>query len=192
MNEDRPNDVIDLRNTQRSPEAPQETGTITPKRSEEKPTEATLLSWDALEFRQQKKDRRTWTNATLIFAGIFLIIFLLSKNFLGAVVVVLGALAVLLQAFKEPRMIHFAVTVRGITVGAKLYPLEEIKSFWIFYDPPQVKEVSFRLKRVFLPFLIIPLDAVDPVRLKKILGQFIEEVEETPSALDQFMQQMGF
>jgi len=188
----RQGEVVDLRKASPPPQAPRETGAIPPVRNQETETSAALLSWEAPEFEHQKKDRKTWINATVLIAGILLVIFLFLKNFLGMVVVLLGALTTLLYAFKEPRMMHFAITPKGILVGDTIHPFEELTSFWVFYDPPEMKEVIFRLNKFFASGLVVPLGDINPAEIRKILLEFLEEVEETPSLMDQLTRRIGF
>ena len=86
----------------------------------------------------------------------------------------------------------FSVTSHGIRVGSRLYPFEDLRSFWIFYDPPLFKEISLRSKKTFMPVIRAPLGELDPIRLRHILLRFLREEEEETSVVDIIAKRLGF
>ncbi|MDP3784660.1 MAG: hypothetical protein Q8R12_01115, partial [bacterium] len=65
-----------------------------------------------------------------------------------------------------------------------LYPYDDLKSFWLNYDPPHVKELYVISKKVLLPQLSIPLGQTDPNQIREHLLKFLEEREIQESLAD--------
>ena len=59
--------------------------------------------------------------------------------------------------------------------GAVHYPFDEIVNFYIIYKPPETKMLFIKPKGFFRPQLHIPLLNHDPVVIREILGNFIDE-----------------
>ena len=57
----------------------------------------------------------------------------------------------------------------------------EIKKFWIIYEPPAIKNLHLEVKSVFKPNLIIPLQNQNPVEVRKFLKEHLEEDLEQES-----------
>lgn len=192
-------DVLDLRKVTRktqerdvslAPESGQE-----PAPAEHAPIpdhDEVLLAWETHEFEKRHKDIGVWTFATFGGAALVSVVFLFSHNPVGAAVTVLAACVWLLYAFKEPKVVRFQITPRAFLIGAKAHPWESIESFWIFFEPPEVKEISFRLHGIFSMPLVVPLGTQEPVLVRRLLLLFVPEVEEQPSAIDLLMRRMGF
>ncbi|OHA48575.1 MAG: hypothetical protein A2806_00215 [Candidatus Terrybacteria bacterium RIFCSPHIGHO2_01_FULL_48_17] len=151
-----------------------------------------VLQWEAAEFPSRPKDSASWMMATGFVAFIALVFFIFSRNFFGIILVVVGAVVWLLYAFRPAHSYTFHITPRGLEIGKKLFKFEDLQSFWIFYDPPDIKELAIRRKGLLVPELIIPLGKQDPVLVRRALLTFIPEVEQKYSALDLFLRRIGF
>ncbi len=142
-----------------------------------------LMAWLGLEYEYHEKgtDWYWWVG---LLAIIFFGIAVWQHSFLFAFLVLLGWFTVVLYAIRPPQAVSFAITERGIMIGNKLYFWHDLKSFWIFYDPPLRKELSVISKKTFVPPLRIPLDEEDPVEIRAIIRKFIPEIEEEESLID--------
>ena len=155
--------------------------------------ENTLFSWIAPEYTYYEKDRKLWTQTIIIVAAIFILISLLFfKSYTATILTIVGAIIIHLLAFKKPRIISFGFTNEGIFAGMKFIPYTDISSFWIFYHPPDIKEIAFRSKKFFMPMLYFPLEDADPNEIRKILTDFLKEKEEQISLMDQLSRKIGF
>jgi hypothetical protein len=63
----------------------------------------------------------------------------------------------------------------GVTINDKMYPFENMESFWIIYRPPEIKYLYLRLKGALRPDLVIPLENADPVSIRQNLLRFVPE-----------------
>jgi len=105
---------------------------------------------------------------------------------------ILAGFLILIYAIKEPQIIDFSVGSSGVKIDKKLYKYSEIDSFWIFYDPPEIKELSLKFKKMFFPVLSIPLADTDPNKVRKILIKFIPEEEQKESVAENIARHLNF
>ena len=108
------------------------------------------------------------------------------------IAIVLGFFVFYVYANKEPRTIKFKIDERGVEIDGKLYEFDTLSSFWVFYNPPEQKEISFRSKRTFLPYVRISLDDENPNEIRKFLLKFLPEKRHSESLIDIWMRRIGF
>jgi len=133
-----------------------------------------LIDWDFPEFEQHERTKK-WYIVAIIVMGLFLIYAILTKNILFAIILVLAAFITVVQSFQKPQMIHAAITESGIMVGEKFYPYDELAGFWVIYNPPLAKLLYLDFKNSIKKSLPIALVDVDPVEVRDILSQYLEE-----------------
>ncbi len=158
--------VVDLRKTKKIK--------VETEQPENQNIAPTKIEWVAPEFIKYKKGKKWFITAGLIALTI-LIIAVLTKNFLLAVATIFASLAVYVYSLKEPREIKFSISGKGVQIDNQIHRFENLKSFWIFYDPPEVKELSIRSKKTFIPYIRIPLDDQNPAEIRKFLLRFLPE-----------------
>lgn len=92
---------------------------------------------------------------------------------------------------KEKRSIIVEVNSRGIKMDGAVYLYENLKSFWVFYDPPYEKYLSIATKSALFPFVRIKLGAQNPVELRNYLVAYLTEVEHQAPFLEVMMERLG-
>lgn len=149
------------------------------------------LEWKALEFPKKKK-AKSW----FIIPGLITIalgIFALSTdNILFLIAIVLTFFVFYVYANKEPRIIKFKINEKGVEIDDKLHDFDSLRSFWLFYSPPEQKELSLRSRKTLLPYIRIPLDKENPNEIRKFLSRFLPERRHKESVIDIWMKRTGF
>lgn len=142
-----------------------------------------ILAWEAPEYfhHQKNTDWYWWVG---LFAVVLLGFAVWQRSFLFGALILIGWFTIVLYAARAPRVIGIAVTERGIAVENKLYLWHELKSFWIFYNPPLVKEISLESKRGAIPYIKLPLGDENPTKVRETVAKFIPEVEQPESLID--------
>lgn len=142
-----------------------------------------LMSWDAPEFEVYEKSARWY-----LIAGVLVLAMavwgLVSNSPIMSITFILIGIVGYIQLQRDPVVRTFSITTTGVLVGKELYPYENIKSFWIFYDPPHTKVVSLHTQAKFLPFVHIPLAGENPVAIHQTLTEYIPEIEQDPSLIN--------
>lgn len=189
--------VVDLRKIKKVPKKTPEKGEIEPVKKikhievETKKTTPTKLEWTALEFKKYKKGKKWFVLPTLI-ALIVIIAAILLKNLLLVVASILTAFVVYIYAKKEPKKIKFSISGNGVQIDQIVYKFEDLKSFWIFYEPGKVKEISLRSKKAFMPYIKIPLGDQNPAEIRRLLLKFLPEKKQRESIIDEWTRRSKF
>ncbi|OGZ33920.1 MAG: hypothetical protein A2Y98_00375 [Candidatus Portnoybacteria bacterium RBG_19FT_COMBO_36_7] len=155
------------------------------------PSEIIDIQWQAPEFEKHEKGL-AWFIILGIFALTIFTIVLLMKNFIFAILIVMMVFIVFIYALKEPRIITFKISAKGINIGDKNYSFSELKSFWIFYEPPEIKELSIKSKKWIMPLIKIPLDKQDPTFIRNALIKFMPEQMQEQSLIDILAKNLKF
>ncbi len=133
-----------------------------------------LSQWSFPEFVKYKRSRR-WYAVAILITAVLLIYALVTSNILFATIIIIASIIFVLNEKRESKTIHFKISEEGIVVDNVLYEWPEIKNFWIIYEPDKVKNIYFEFKSLLLPRLPIPLQDQDPVAIREILLDYIDE-----------------
>lgn len=185
--------IVDLRGVKTTAPRKIEVKEEKPKKAPEKTSsqKGILYEWQAPEFIKYKKDPY-WIWMVIVGAIVFTVFFILTKNYTGTVVVILSAFLIYVYGKKEPREINFAIITKGILINNKVHLFEDLKSFWIFYSPPEIKELSIKTKKLLSPYLPMPLGKANPVKIREILLDFLPEKKQEESIANILARRLGF
>ncbi|OGI16556.1 MAG: hypothetical protein A2Z52_01860 [Candidatus Moranbacteria bacterium RBG_19FT_COMBO_42_6] len=142
-----------------------------------------LISWQAPEFEVYEKDNKWYAYISLILIAIIGYA-VYSNSLIMAIAFILIGVILYIQLHKEPKIIDFALTTDGVVAGREIFEFDQIRSFWIFYDPPHEKYISFHTKGHLVPFIHIAIDDQNPVELRRILIKYIPEIKQEPNLVD--------
>jgi len=135
----------------------------------------TLASWTFEEYKKYKKSVGWYIGAAIVTAG-FLIFAIATSNFLFAVFIILVIVIYFMRSRREPTTIKVNITEDGFELGDNtFYTWKDINTFWIIYEPPDVKNLYIDFKATLRPSLSISLEDQNPLRIRKILLDYIEE-----------------
>jgi len=150
----------------------------------------TLRSWRSLEYEVQAKSQRWlfWT-ALLILAIVAWALY--TNSPVMAITFILIGVSGYIFINKKPKVIRFAITEDGLVAGNEIYDYYDIKSFWIFYEPGEIKAVSLILKGKLIPYLHIPLGEEDPLEIRELLLKYLPEERQNLSPVDKFERMLG-
>jgi len=142
------------------------------------------ISWKVKDYKVPEPTT-AWKTAVVLTAILFLIYaIIIAKSITFALLIIAIASTILVMAHNEPREIDFTIQKNGIKIDDKLYRYNEFKSFWVLYEPPEVKELILKSKRLLLPNIYIPLEKKNPVKIRNYLKQYLPEKEEHSSAAE--------
>jgi len=132
------------------------------------------LGWDFASTTKHLRSRGWYIGASII-GGFSLIFALVTSNFLFAVILIILALILVLQSRQNQARLLCGITEDGVEVGTEFYDYDALKDFWIAYKPPRVKKLYVTFKSTFRPMLIIPLENQNPLRVRKVLLDYLPE-----------------
>lgn len=160
------------------------------ERSDEK------LIWSALEY--EEKDRsRDWFWALGIIVVTSSLASVIFENYFFAILLILSGILLGFFAIKKPDIVTYELNRKGLVIRNRLYPYENIKSFWIQVDlqgETDTKPIFFiHSERAFMPVLSIPInETLAPDIHATMLAKNIAEVEMKEHASEKIMEVLGF
>lgn len=92
---------------------------------------------------------------------------------------------------REKENVKINIRFNGVKVGETLYTFDNLKSFWVFYDPPYEKYLSIGTKSSFTPFVRIKLNEQDPVEIRNFLIEYLSEEEHPSPFMEIMMERLG-
>lgn len=115
-----------------------------------------VITWKAAEHNHAEKSSDWfWVLGILALSGALAAFFF--GNFLFAILILVGAVAVSLQAVRPPRIFNYVVATRGIRVGDRLYPFGTLESYRLDDDDEQGPQLLIKSKQVYSPLIVIPV-----------------------------------
>lgn len=137
------------------------------------------VTWEAPEHHHiEKGGDWFWALGIITVAAVVAALFF--GNTLFALLLGIAGLVLGLYANKEPRIIPYGVTMRGLRVGDSLFPYSTLKSFYIDDEDPRGPQLLARSEKTFMPLIVMPLppeyvDDIEDILALKLPEEFLEE-----------------
>jgi len=143
----------------------------------------TLMMWNVKEF--ERYTRGQWWYIIAISLGVICVLYaIFSSNFLFALFVILAAIVLYQQSVSVPMDVPFEITEAGIVLGTRFYAWDELESFTILYQPPEVKILRIATKTMYTPSIQVSLEDMNPIEVRETLLEFLKEnTEETDESI---------
>jgi hypothetical protein len=132
-----------------------------------------FFNWEIPEFIEYPRSP-LWYLAVIIIGLILIIYSIWTANFLFALIVILAAFIVFLRSYRKAANLIFQITEDGLMIGNQFFKYDQIKSFYIVYDPPAVKKLFFNPKGLY-PTISVPLHDKNPLLIRQKLLEYIKE-----------------
>ena len=143
------------------------------------------------EERQRSVD---WYWAVGIIALVIAVVAIIYRNYLLALLVIVGVFALLLYAARKPRMVLFELAPSGIRINNVLYPYAALRSFWIHHHRGGTpRQNCYHVRKTFMPYIIIPLpDSPRADDMHRFLAERLKEEEHPDSLSEVLLERLGF
>ncbi|PIW97024.1 hypothetical protein COZ82_01800 [Candidatus Kaiserbacteria bacterium CG_4_8_14_3_um_filter_38_9] len=141
--------------------------------------QARSVTWEAPEHHHIEKGG-DWFFALAIITVSAVIAAIFFGNLLFALLCGLAGITMAIAANQRPKIIPFAVTVRGIRIDEVLYPYTTLRSYHIDEDDYRGPQLFVISQRHFMPLLILPIpeeyiDDIEDIITGRLAEEFIEE-----------------
>ena len=148
------------------------------------------ISWEApsFYFNPQKKYLSLLVIALAAGGGAML---LWNKDTLTAIFLLLSSLVLVLYSGKRPDVSKIKIDQAGIVIGENLYYYKDLKSFWIHYDPGNLKELSLESRKWYMPHIKVSIENNNPLTIRSLLVNFLAEKEHEHSLVDIIARKIG-
>lgn len=149
------------------------------------------LEWRALEYERTER-RRDWYAAVCIIAGSLAVTAFLARNVLFAAIIVIGTLALLLYAKREPRVVAYRIEERGVRIGRSLYPYAELESFAVSEEEENAPKLILKARSFATPYLVVPIAEIEPALVREELAAMLPEADIDEPLSERIMRGLGF
>jgi len=150
------------------------------------------ISWIAPEFIEYQKNPK-WYVSLLIVGVILLAYAIWQKDILTFITFLALIFAAYVFAHRKPKQVKVNLTGKGIGLNSEEYPYNSLKSFWIIYNPPEVKTLHIETTQYLNKELVIQLQEVDPNDVRALLERYLpENFEKEESYTDKLMRKLKF
>ena len=154
-------------------------------------TSTKSVEWTASEFVHHEKTAG-WYLILFIAAGaLAAVIYLVLDDPVAAGVVVAAAFLLSVYAAHQPRQLTYRLDQEGLTIGDKLRPYSEFKSFATQPDGAFTSIVFMPLKR-FAPVTTIYYPPEDEDKIISVLSSHLPYEEMRRDAVDSLMRRIRF
>ncbi len=141
-----------------------------------------LLAWKAPSRPFKKKDREYFTTIAAIVFLLVVILFFLKEWILIGVIVSLMFLTYALGTV-APGNEDYKITTRGVVVGERLYPWNQLTQFW-FEDQAGIKVLSIATILNFPGQLHFVLGEMEQTKVKQVVEKYLIFDKPKPTAVD--------
>ncbi len=150
------------------------------------------ISWETHEYvHVEKSSDWYWALGLLAVAGATGA--LLMENVLFAVFILIASFVLALASSRQPNVMHFSVTQRGVRIDDTLYPYTALDSFSIDEPTPDhTPKLILKQSKPLAPIIVIPIVDVDPDDVHDFLTAFLREDDHIEPLTHRFMDWLGF
>ncbi len=149
------------------------------------------VEWTASEFVAHDKGTQWYLALGAGSVVLAAIIYLLTKDILSTVIVLLVGLLFGIAGARKPRVLHYQVNDHGLAIGQKFYPYNEFKSFAVMEEGAFSSIMFMPLKR-FMPPISIYYAPEDEERIVQVLAVYLPMEMRTHDAIDRLTRRMRF
>jgi len=134
-----------------------------------------ILTWYTPEFDYYQRGIIWKIIASLIVFGSSFLAFWSGAWSFGVLILVFAFVYYLIY-FKSPNLLKAEVNDKGILYGKNFYRFENIKNFWVIYNPPFTRALYLKLSDRMLDEIKIIIPKESPEKLREILKIKIKEL----------------
>lgn len=137
------------------------------------------ITWEAPEHHHIEKGN-DWFFALAIIVVSLVVVAVMLNDVLFALLLGLAGGALAVSAAKRPSIIPYAVTVRGVTIGDRIYPYSALESYRIDEDDPHGPQLLLKSNHRFMPLMVMPLpveqiDNIDDILKERLIEEDLHE-----------------
>ncbi len=149
------------------------------------------ISWSGSEFIAQHKTGSWYLGLFAFIALVCVVIYLLSKDILSIVFVIIMGILFAIIASKKPRQLQYMIDDQGLNIGSRHYPFNDFKSFSIMRDGA-IGYISLQPLQRLRPELTIYYAPEDEARVFETLSTYLPHEERAERAVDKLARNIRF
>ena len=137
------------------------------------------ILWEAYEHQHAPKESDWFWILGIMTLSISMASVLLGNPLFG-ILIFIGGLVVAILATRDPKIVSYAVTQRGLRIDQKLYPYTTLESFCIDEEAMSGPQLLVKSTKLFMPLLVLPLPLDTMEEIEELIAQRLpeEHIEE--------------
>jgi len=149
------------------------------------------ITWEAPEHQHIEKNSDWFWVVGLLAIAAAAAAFIFG-NILFGIVIIVGTTTIVIHALREPQVIPFAITARGVRIDNEMYPFTTLSGYAIDEENRHGPQLLLRNKKTFAPLLILPIpeDYVDDI--EDIIAVRVPEADIEEPFSHQVLEFLGF
>ena len=149
------------------------------------------VNWEALEHDYSDKGPDWFWILGIVTISCALSAFFFD-NYLFALLILIGGGVLGLVASKEPPILHFAVTTRGIRVGPRLFPYSNLECYYLDEEHHRGPQLMVRSNEFLMPLIVMPVPEKYLEEISEILEARLPEEKLEEPISDKLLEFFGF
>lgn len=149
-----------------------------------------LIKWTGPEHHHTHKTYE-WYWAVAIIALTIAVLSFIFGNSIFAVFIIVGAIALTLNAHRPPKEISIEINDRGVVIDKTLYPFLHLESFWVDNDHNEPR-LMIKSRKTFVPLISLIIRDIDDEEVRQVLLKYIAEVEHPETLGKRILEVLGF
>jgi hypothetical protein len=149
------------------------------------------VTWTASEYVAHHKGFGWYL--LVVLAGVVLaaLVYLISRDIISTVAIVLVALIFAAAAGRKPRVLTYRLDASGLTIGDKFYPYGNFKSFALV-EQGVLTNITFMPLKRFMPSLTVYFAPEDQQKILDALSQHLPMEQSRGELVDRLMHHIRF
>ena len=156
----------------------------------ENSNETGKLSWKTIEHLHTEKSN-DWYWIVGIITLTIAIISIILNNVIFAVLIIVSSFTLSLFASRKSNVINVTIDDKGVVIDRILHPYKDLTSFWV-ETRDTTPRVLLKSKKIFMPFVVVFIDDIDPEKVREKLLEHLPEEEHTEPLLEKLLIYFGF
>lgn len=163
----------------------------TPQPTQPKAEDPDEITWTASEFIDHEKRSGWYLTLLAITLASVAVVYLITRDVITAVVLVIIAIIFGVQASRKPRILTYKISDAGLQIEKRNYPFAQFKSFSII-DEGALESITLHpLRRFMTPITIYyPPEQADDI--VDAMNYFLPHEEKDLDAIDKLMRRLRF
>lgn len=153
---------------------------------------STIISWTASEFIAYDKGPKWYLAAFGVALVLSVLTFFVTSQDKISTVFVFGLIMLLIFfAKRQPRIMSYAITNKGIVIGNTLFSYNSLKSFAII-DEGAISSIDILPLKRFMPSISMYYEPQDEAKITEALGAYLPKDERKQALIDKLMHKIRF
>lgn len=149
------------------------------------------VSWTASEFIAYQKGVGWYVVALMALLVIGGIIFLITKDYISAIMTSLLIFVFIVFASRKPRVLNYEISDQGIHIGNNLINFSTLKSFAVI-DEGSIRSIDLLPLKRFMPSISMYFEPQDELKIVQALGSYLPKEERNQPFIDKLMHKIRF